>query len=275
MTPVAEAFERVRPLLLGRLLVASDFDGTISRLGLDPWRAGIIPRAQRALRRLAAAPCTDVALISGRTVADLAARARIGGISYHGDHGAQWAVAPRGFRVGALHVEHEAVDPSVADMVERLKVEVPARIEAPWLLVEDKGSAVTFHFRGAPDVAAARARVRATVDALDPGNVLDRPGGRRAWEVRPPGATTKAVALEGLIDRLGPESVIMLGDDRHDVGAFDTLRAARARGRTEALAIGVLSPAADPAELVGRADVVLATSEEAARFLGLVARERT
>ena len=71
------------------------------------------------------------------------------------------------------------------------------------------------------------------------------------------------------------EVVIMLGDDRHDVRAFDALRATSAGGRTRGLAVGVLSPAADPAEVARRADVVLATSDEAARFLTLVARERT
>lgn len=110
MVSALEAFERVRPLLAGRLLLASDFDGTLSRLVMDPWRAGIIPSAQRALRRLAAAPHTHVAIISGRTVPDLAARVRVGGVSYHGDHGAEWASAPRGFRPHALRVEREPVD---------------------------------------------------------------------------------------------------------------------------------------------------------------------
>ena len=35
-----------------RLLLATDFDGTISRLGLDPWRPAVAPAAQRALRSL-------------------------------------------------------------------------------------------------------------------------------------------------------------------------------------------------------------------------------
>lgn len=273
-TSAAEALTRARPLLTGRLLVASDFDGTLSRLVMDPWRAGIIPAAQRALRRLAGAPDTHVALISGRTVVDLAARARIGGISYHGDHGAEWAVAPRGFRPASLRVEREPVDPTVVAMVRRLREEVPRRVPEPWLVVEDKGAAVTFHFRAAPDTDAARARVRAAVDAVDVDGLLDRPGGRRAWELRPPGATTKGRALARLIHELAPQSVLMLGDDGHDAEAFDMLRADRARGRVRGLAVAVLSPAGDPAEMARRADILLAEADVTARFLTLLARER-
>jgi trehalose 6-phosphate phosphatase len=269
-----EGLARARPLLAGRLLLASDFDGTLSRLVMDPWRAGILPTAQRALRRLAATPDTHVALISGRTAADLAARARIGGISYHGDHGAEWAAAPRGFRPAALRVEREPVDAAVAAMVQRLREEVPQRVPEPWLVVEDKGAAVTFHFRSAPDTDAARARVRAAVDEIDRHGLLSQPGGRRAWELRPRGATTKGVALARLIDEYAPDSVIMLGDDDHDAAAFDALRTARASGRVRGLAVAVLSPAGDPAEMARRADLLLATADVTARFLSLVARER-
>lgn len=240
----------------------------------DPWRAGIIPAAQRALRQLAVAPQTHLAFISGRTVPDLAARAGVGGAGYHGDHGAEWADAPRGFRPGALRVRHEAVDPAAAAMARRLRQEVPRRVGEPWLVVEDKGSAVTFHFRTAPDTDLARARVRAAVDEIDREGLLDQPGGRRAWELRPAGATTKGVALARLIEQHRPGLVLMLGDDRHDAEAFDTVRAVRDADGLEGLAVAVVSPAADTAEVARRADIIFAEADVTARFLGLLARER-
>ena len=271
LASAAEAFEAAPPLLGRRLLIASDFDGTLSRLVLDPWRAGIIPGAQRALRRLAVVPGAHVALISGRTVPDLAARARIGGISYHGDHGAQWALARRNFRAAALRVEREPVDAATAAMAERLKAEVPRLVSEPWLVLEDKGPALTFHFRSAPDIDAARRRIRAAVDSIDHSGVLDQPGGRRAWELRPHGATTKDVALERLIEEHRPEVVFMLGDDRHDALALGALRAAREAGRIEGLAVAVVSPAAETHEIAAHADLVLAKPDETARLLGLMA----
>lgn len=271
----AEALERLRPALGRRLLLASDFDGTISRLTRDMWRSAVIPAAQRALRSLAAADDTHVAFISGRTVADLAPRVAVGGATYHGDHGAERASAGRGFRPHRLRIEHEPVDPVVQAMADRLKAEVPSLVDEEWLMLEDKGPALTFHYRRAPDVDEARARVRAAVDAVDTNGLLAQPGGVRMWELRPPGATTKRQALASLIAEHQPELVVMLGDDRNDVEAFGAVTEARAEDGLDGLAVGVFSPASDPYELVGSADVVFAGAYVSARFLTLLARERS
>lgn len=271
----AEALELVRSAMGGRLLLASDFDGTISRLGLDMWKSAVVPAAQRALRSLAAADDTHVAFISGRSVADLAGRVGVGRASYHGDHGAEWASAARGFRPRHLRIEREPVDPVVQAMIDRLKVEVPSMIDEPWLALEDKGSALTFHFRLAPDIDAARDRVRAAVDAVDLDGLLDQPGGVRMWELRPPGAATKRRTLESLIEKLRPDVVVMLGDDRNDTAAFGAVREARATNGVRGLAVGVLSPASDPVELARASDVVFAGAYVSARFLTLLARERS
>jgi trehalose-phosphatase len=274
LTSASDALERLRLRSGDRFLLATDFDGTISRLSMEMWQATVIPSAQRALRRLAAMPQTHVAFISGRTLGDLVPRVRVGAASYHGDHGSETALAPRGFRPAAVGIEREPVDPAVAAMAERLKVEVPRRLDEEWLVVEDKGPAVTFHFRRAVDVDAARARVRAVIDEIDTEGLLDQPGGRRAWELRPPGATTKGVTLARLIEEHRPDTVLMLGDDRHDAAAFDVLRSARESGWLGGLAIAVVSPAADTAEMARRADLVFGQAEVTAHFLTMLARER-
>ncbi len=275
LASAADALALMRSSSPGRLLLASDFDGTISRLGLDLWRSAVVPAAQRALRSLAGAEDTHVAFISGRTVADLAGRVGVGGATYHGDHGAEWATAVRGFRPGGLRIEHEPVDPLVQAMADRLKVEVPPLIDEDWLEVEDKGSALTFHFRRAHDIDAARERVRAAVGAVDRQGLLDQPGGVRMWELRPPGATTKRQTLVRLIEAHRPDLVVMLGDDGNDVRAFGALREARSRDGLDGLAVGVLSRASDPVELGRAADVVFAGTHVSARFLTLLARERS
>lgn len=275
LASAADAIELIRPAIGGRLLLATDFDGTISRLSLDMWRSFVLPAAQRALRSLAAAEDTHVAFISGRTVADLAGRVGVGNATYHGDHGSEWAVAARGFRPDRLRIDHEPVDPAVQAMADRLKVEVPGMVDEEWLLVEDKGSALSFHFRRAPDVDAARARVRAAIDAVDHEGLLDQLGGVRMWELRPPGATTKRQALERLVTEYQPEAVVMLGDDRNDAAAFGAVRAARVADGVDGLAVGVLSRASDPDELARAADVVFAGAYVSARFLSLLARERS
>lgn len=257
------------------MLLASDFDGTLAKPALDPWQTSIIPLAQRALRRLAVAVGVHVALISGRTVADLAARTAIRGASYHGDHGAEWAIASARFDDGALRVQREPATAEVVAMAALLKAEVPRLVAEPWLVLEDKGPALTFHFRAAPDVDAARERVADAIDSIDPRRVLERAGGRRAQELRPPGATTKALALTRLIDDLRPSAVLMLGDDRHDSAAFDALCSARTAGRIDGLAIAVDGPAALLDEVATHADLLLAGPDDVAVFLGLLAELRT
>jgi trehalose-phosphatase len=160
-------------------------------------------------------------------------------------------------------------------VADRLKAEVPRLVDEDWLAVEDKGAALAFHFRRAPDVEAAGAQVRAAVAEVDPEGVLDQPGGVRMWELRPPGATTKRQTLERLIETHEPDVVVMLGDDRNDSAAFEAIHEARTAGRSEGLAVGVLSRASDPAALVRSADVVFAGPYVSARFLTLLARERS
>ena len=51
-----------------RLLVASDFDGTLAPIVNDPTGARPLPRAAEALIALAALPSTEVMLVSGRAL---------------------------------------------------------------------------------------------------------------------------------------------------------------------------------------------------------------
>ena len=71
-----------------RLLVALDFDGTISPIVAVPSDARPVPGALDLLGRLAAAPGTQVVLVSGRSRRDLAAVSGAGGVAMLiGSHG--------------------------------------------------------------------------------------------------------------------------------------------------------------------------------------------
>jgi trehalose-phosphatase len=270
---VAAALARARPLLReGELLLVSDFDGTLSPLVLDPWGARIVPSARRALRRLAVASGVHVALLSGRTVTDLAERTRVGGAIYLGDHGAERAEAPRPFRATALRVHRESPQPAEVAMIARLAAELPAAVPEPWLVVERKCVGITFHFRAAPDVPAARDRVRAAADDIDPRKLLGRRLGARVLELRARGATDKGEAMRRLIGEEQPAAVIMLGDDRNDALAFGALRAAREEGSINGLAVAVAGHPDHADQVAPHADLVLEDAHATARFLGALAR---
>ena len=276
MSTLRDALERAAELLaLPRVLIVSDFDGTLSGLVLDPWGASMVPSARRALRRLAAAPGLEVVLLSGRRVSDLAARARVGGVTYLGDHGVERAAAPRGFRPASLSVQVAPADEEAARLVAALTAEVPRAVPEPWLVVERKSAAVTFHYRTAPDPDAARRRVREAADAVDPAAVLVRHQGRRALELRASDASDKGRAMARLLSESSPDAALMLGDDGHDALAFDALAQARREGRIAGLAVAVAGHPEVTAVVSGHADLVLGSPAEAARLLTGLARMAT
>lgn len=254
------------------LLVVSDFDGTLSQIVNDPWGARILPLGRTALRRLAGLPDVAVVVLSGRTSKDVAARVRVGNVTYLGNHGMERGHLPRRARPERLATVVAESSAEAAAAAERLASEVPLLIPEPWLIVERKPPAVAFHYRTAPDLPAAAARLAAAVDRLEPLGILERFPGRRVLELRPIGATAKGETLAALIDELRPRGVIMLGDDVSDAQAFAVLRDSRAAGRIEGMAIAVQARSEVPAEVLAAADAVLASVRDATRFLSALAQ---
>jgi trehalose-phosphatase len=254
------------------LLVVSDFDGTLSRIVDDPWGAQILPLGRRALRALAGLPDVHVVVLSGRSAPDVAARVRVGGITYLGNHGMERGFVARRGRPDALKTNVDPASHQAIHAAERLADEVPRAVHEPWLIVERKPPAVAFHYRTAPDLAAAATRVRAAVDALDPDRVLERFAGRRVLELRPFGAVAKGEALTALVAEWRPGGVVMLGDDVSDAMAFRALRKLRESGVTDGVAVAIQARAEVPAEVLASADIVLASPVDATRFLAALYR---
>ena len=270
---VKEAMAQVSGQLKRRpLLVCTDFDGTLSTIVLDPWAAAILPLGRVALRRLARMPGVTVVVLSGRTAWDVAARVRVGNVTYLGNHGMERGHLARGGRPERLNVAVIGASEAETALAARLADQVAGRIGQPWLIVERKPPTVAFHYRQAPDVTAAGKLVRRVVDELDAEGVLERFPGRRILELRPPGAIAKGEAFKALLDELKPAGVVMLGDDVSDAQAFAVLRAEREAGRTDGVAVAIQARAEVPREVSATADIVLSSPRDAARFLSALAR---
>jgi trehalose 6-phosphate phosphatase len=264
----------------GRLLVVSDFDGTLAPISPDPMGALIEPIGRRAIRRLARLAVQrpdrlSVVVLSGRTALDVAGRVRVGGVRYLGNHGLEGGELARSARAERLAV---AIEPALAGWVEpatALGDAVAAELGQPdWLYVERKGPSVAFHFRQAADPDAARLAILAAIESAERrlgGTGLASLEGRRIVELRPAGAGGKGAAVERLIESLRPGGVLVLGDDRSDAEAFETVRRARERGEIEGLAVAVHAAAEAPPEVIASADVELANPRDAARLLSAVA----
>lgn len=283
MTIARSATPRLARLIAkpGRLLVVSDFDGTLAEGSRNPAETRIVPLARASLRVLAgvAARRPDrlaVAVLTGRTVADAASRVRVGGIHYLGDHGLQSGTYPRRGRAERLVTVVQTGHEESVEPAERLGTRVPELLGWPsWLFVERKGPSVAFHVRQAEDRVAARAAVEAAIVTVDrelPEHELAHYRGRLVVDLRPRTAGGKREALARLLADFRPASVVAFGDDSSDADAFAVLRAARAAHELDALAVAVIGPHGVPDDMRAAADVTLATPFEAARLLAFLAR---
>ena len=267
----------------GRILVVADFDGTLAEGSRDPGAATIVPPARRALRRLCRIAAdrperVSVAVLTGRTAADVAARVRVGGITYLGDHGLQWGTFPRGGDPARLVTTFRAGHDDSHEPAEILARRVPEVLGNPaWLFVERKGPSVAFHVRQADDRVAARTAVETAIAAVDrelPPHELAHYRGRLVVDLRPRSAGGKREAVEALLADLRPAAVIAFGDDISDADGFAVLHEARRAGSLDAaLAVAVTGPHGMPDEVRAAADLLLATPRDAARALAALASE--
>ncbi len=266
------------------LLVVADFDGTLAVGSRDPAVAAIEPLAQRGLRAIARVGAerpgrVHVVVLTGRLVADVALRVRVGGIEYLGDHGLEHGTLPRGGRAEWLRVTTDPAFETHRDAAETLATGVAAELGHPaWLFVERKGPSVAFHVRQADDVAAARAAVVDAIAAVETriglAHDLAHYRGRSVVDLRPALAGGKREAVDRLVARERPGAALVLGDELSDVDAFEAVIAARRSASAFAgvtIAVhGTGRPAPD--ELLEVADLCVAGPREIGRLLSQLAR---
>jgi len=187
-----------------RLLVASDFDGTLAEIVEDPDLATPLARSKAALEALAVMDGTTVAVISGRRRADLVERFDQARFILIGEHGADHGDG-MGPESPALAAARQLVD-DVARAT-------------PGSRVEHKTRSVGFHYRlvTEPDAVVEDLRRRAaTIGGLKVVN------GKKIVELTD-SPIDKGVALSDLKRETGADRVLFMGDDVTDETAFATL----------------------------------------------------
>ncbi|XXY46775.1 trehalose-phosphatase [Sorangium sp. So ce269] len=201
------------------LLLATDFDGTIAEIAAVSGGAAAAPVALEALQALSHAPGTAVAVVTGRTIYDVAARtATLDAVWRVGEHGAEIA-APGGALVYMAEAPVEALD-----ALERDADEIARRVPAFW--VQRKRCSIALHWRlvSAEDRPAAFAAVGVWADAARQRGLVVMEG-RSIHEARD-AAHDKGGALAFLLARLPPGTVMVYaGDDTTDEPAIAYARA--------------------------------------------------
>jgi trehalose 6-phosphate phosphatase len=192
-----------------------------------------------------------VACVSGRQATTARRIVSLGSITYVGNHGAEL------LRGGATDVE---LDPEVARWAPRVR----EFAEAAWspglqrlrVRAEDKDVIRAFHWRGAPDEAAAEEAVRRVAEQAEEAGLVTH-WGRKVLEVRPPVELNKGRGVRRLLDEASLDTAMYVGDDTTDLDAFEGLRSAVADGRiNSALCVGVRSEET-PSGLEAAADLMV------------------
>ena len=196
-----------------QLFIGCDYDGTLAPIVDDPAKAEPLPEAVVAVRSLALLPQTTVAIVSGRSLRDLATLSRLPNeIHLIGSHGSE-------FDLGFV----QRLAPDLLELHDRVVVELSEIARAhEGVEVEIKPASVALHVRRAVDPAiGARA-----LDAVRSG-AARWPGvhvtyGHEVVELSVV-VTNKGEAVTTLRGQTSASAVLYVGDDITDENVFRLL----------------------------------------------------
>lgn len=197
------------PDLLDDAALFLDFDGTLVELAETPDSIRVSPQLGPLLERLRRRLDNRLAIVSGRSLADLERHVPLSGIAFSGSHGlelrlADGTVLPLSVPIGLDDVH---------DRVRRFA----GGIEG--LLVEEKPAGIALHYRLAPGMAQA-AEAFMTELAEERGWTVQC--GNMVVELRPSGAT-KGDALRAFMTepKFTAARPVFVGDDLTDEHGFE------------------------------------------------------
>ena len=202
------------------VLIASDFDGTLSPIVPHPEDAYILPECADALSQLAELPKYDVAIVSGRALEDVQERAGISNLICCGNHGMEIVVP-------GMMIEDDAAGQARLIMADLRQTLEPAVSQITGAFVEDKGVSLSVHSRMTPEELESEVRetVRvATETAVAEGKIIVVQG-KKVLDIRPAAARDKGAALRFVMDTLQRATgtqlfPVYIGDDTTDEDAF-------------------------------------------------------
>ncbi|HEX4189921.1 MAG TPA: trehalose-phosphatase [Marmoricola sp.] len=252
-----------------RLLVALDFDGTLSPIVDNPDVALIHDRAANLLVALSDQVRT-IAVITGRPARQVLA---LGGLDEVGD--AIGAVGHELVVLGQYGNERwssssrRVVSPKPPAGLASLISELPRlfrRAGVADVFVEEKGLAVGVHTRRSADPKAAfDALLPVLTEAALARNLTVEPG-RLVIEIRA-GGMDKGIALRSLVEEYDVGGIVFVGDDLGDVPAFAAVGEMRDQGMPALL---VCSGSDEESVLRELADAVVSGPDGVMDFLGML-----
>jgi trehalose 6-phosphate phosphatase len=204
-----------------RVLLLSDYDGTLTPIVSRPRDALLAPGVREKLASLAGNPAFRVGIISGRPLMEVQVMVGIEGIYYAGNHGLEI----EGPGLSYINPEAKAARAEMEDLAEEFSSRLSG-IEG--VIIEDKELSLSVHYRM---VAEDRRQEvidvfrKVTAPKVKSGKIRVS-SGKMVLEIRPPIDWHKGKAVETIEEQIyaasggGAGTVIYLGDDTTDEDAF-------------------------------------------------------
>lgn len=208
-----------------RIILLSDFDGTLSPIVDRPEQAYISESTRLLLQTLTERPGTSVAIVSGRSLTDLKERVGLENLTYAGNHGLEIE--------GPAFSFVEPVSQKSRPMLDQLHRFLRQSL-APFrgVIVEHKGLTLTVHYRmvEARTIEEFKSLFEQIADSIRSIGRLRVTSGKKVHEVRPAVSWDKGTAISLLLNRYDTLAgddrsvAIFLGDDVTDEDGFKVLR---------------------------------------------------
>jgi trehalose 6-phosphate phosphatase len=201
------------PVVADGIALFLDMDGVLAPMAPTP--DAVVPTARRtaALKAVEARLSGRVAIVSGRTIAEIDRISDHALVSGSGVHGLE-----RRLKDGSI--QRKTADAGVAEVMAAFEAFAADR---PGVIVEDKGVSVGLHYRQAPDEARA---AQALAVQLQSETGLTLQPGHMVLELKTPGAD-KGTAVTAFMQEapFKGASPVMLGDDLTDEYGFEAAAA--------------------------------------------------
>jgi trehalose 6-phosphate phosphatase len=237
-----------------RAAILLDIDGTLSPI-VEHAADAHVPEGTRQLLIEVSRRYGVVACVSGRRASEARAMVSIGTISYLGSHGAEL------LRAGWTE---SVLDPGLQEWVRRIgdfgREADTSELRRARVRLEDKGTIVAFHWRGAADEDSAAEAVREIAARAEAAGLRTH-WGRKVLEVRPPVRLDKGVGIQSFLRDSSVDSAMYAGDDVTDLDAFRGLAEMREDGRLARAVLVAVRSDEGPGELTEQADLIVDGTE--------------
>lgn len=203
------------PLGLGEVAILLDIDGTIVDIAPTPREVWVSPELCHTLSRLLERTGGALALVSGRSLADMDLLFAPLELPMIGGHGAEVRMSPDG------PVDSHRARP-LDDHLKRRFAAIKSA--GPGIIVEDKGYGLALHYRLAPQLEQTVADRVAEIVAELPVDTIEVLPGKAVIEIKPAGFNKGSAVRELMnVAPFAGRRPIFIGDDKTDEAAFAVL----------------------------------------------------